>query len=108
MNAADGKLMRQALAHAIDREAIHQAIFNGLSESLHGFYSSSSTWHMPDIKNIKEFDPEKSKAILRKLNMLNMPISVVSRQAYQYMKNSGEIIHSMLSDAGGKPSFETV
>jgi ABC-type transport system substrate-binding protein len=26
MSAADGKLMRQALAHAIDREAIHQSI----------------------------------------------------------------------------------
>ena len=51
MSAADGKLMRQALAHAIDKEAIHQSIFNGLSEKLNGFYGTSSSWNMPDIKN---------------------------------------------------------
>jgi peptide/nickel transport system substrate-binding protein len=106
MDAADGKLMRQALAHAIDKEAIHQSIFNGLSEKLNGFYSSSSTWHMPDIKNIKEYDPEKSKAILRKLNALNTPVAVVARQAYSYMHQTGEITYSMLEEAGFKVTNE--
>ncbi|HJM92752.1 MAG: ABC transporter substrate-binding protein [Alphaproteobacteria bacterium] len=106
MDAADGKLMRQALAHAIDKEAIHQSIFNGLSESLNGFYGTSSTWHMPDIKNIKEYDPEKSKAILRKLNAMNTPVAVVARQAYSYMHQTGEIVYSMLEEAGFKVTNE--
>ncbi|MFP6774723.1 MAG: ABC transporter substrate-binding protein [Alphaproteobacteria bacterium] len=106
MSAADGKLMRQALAHAIDREAIHQAIFNGLSESLNGFYGSASSWHMPDIKNVKEYDPEKSKSILRKLNAMNTPIAVVSRQAYSYMHDTGELVYSMLQEAGFKTTNE--
>jgi peptide/nickel transport system substrate-binding protein len=106
MSAADGKLMRQALAHAIDKEAIHQAIFNGLSEKINGFYSTSSTWHMPDIKNIKEYDPEKSKHILRKLNAMNTPVAVVARQAFSYMHQTGEIVYSMLEEAGFKVTNE--
>ncbi len=106
MGAADGKLMRQALAHAIDREAIHQAVFNGLSENLRGFYSKSSPWYMDGIKNVKEYDPEKSKSILRKLNAMGTPIAVVARQAYEYMHNSGELVYSMLQEAGFKPTNE--
>jgi peptide/nickel transport system substrate-binding protein len=106
MGAADGKLMRQALAHAIDREAIHQAIFHGLGEKLNGFYGSASPWKMEGIENVKEFDPEKSKAILRKLNVMNQPIAVVARQTYSYMKDTGELVYSMLQEAGFKPTNE--
>ena len=102
MDHPNGKMMRQALAHAIDREAIHQAVFNGLSENVTGFYSTSSPWHMPGIRNVKEYDPEKSKHILRKLNAMNTPVAVVARDTYEYMHNSGELVHSMLLDAGFK------
>ena len=61
---------------------------------------------MPDIKNIKEYDPEKSKAILRKLNAMNTPVAVVARQAYSYMHQTGEIVYSMLEEAGFKVTNE--
>ncbi|NKC13591.1 MAG: hypothetical protein GKR94_15785 [Gammaproteobacteria bacterium] len=102
----DGKMMRQALAHAIDKEAIHQVVFNGLSEKLNGFYSSSSPWYMKEIDNVKAYDPDKSKWILNKLNAMNQPIAVVARASYQYMRNSGELVHAMLQDAGFKPTNE--
>ena len=106
MDAPDGKLMRQAVAHAIDKEAVHQAVFNGLSEKLNGFYGSSGPWYMPGIKNVKEYDPEKSKYILRKLNAMNTPIAGIARQDYEYMHNSAELIYSMLQEAGFKPTNE--
>ena len=106
LNSPDGKLMRQAVAHAIDREGIHQAIFNGLGEKLKGFYSSKSPWHMPGIKTYLEYDPEKSKSILRKLNAKGTPVAVVARQAYQYMHQSGELVHSMLQEVGFKATNE--
>lgn len=106
MSAADGKLLRQAVAHAIDKTAIHEAVFNGLSSPVNNFYSPASPWHLPDVKNEKEYDPEKSRAILRKLNMQNMPIAVVARQSFQYMAQSGEVVHAMLLDAGFKATNE--
>jgi len=100
MDAPDGKMLRAAVAHAIDKEGVHQAVFNGLGEKMNQFYVSSSPWHMEGVKNEKEYDPEKSRFILRKLNMQNMPINVVARSSYQYMRNGGEILHAMLLDAG--------
>lgn len=100
LDAPDGKMMRQALAHAIDREAIHHAVFNGLSETITGFYSTSSPWHMPGIKNVKEYDPEKTKWILNKLNAMNTPIAVIARNDFEYMHQGGELVHAMLTEAG--------
>lgn len=106
MGAPDAKLLRQAVAHAIDKEGIHQAVFEELGYKVDSFYSPASPWHLPDVRNEKEYDPEKSRSILRKLNMENMPIAVVARQAYEYMHNSGELVHSMLLDAGFKATNE--
>ena len=106
MNAPNGKLLRQAVAHAIDKQAIHAAVFNDLGEPVKSYYGKASPWHMPAAKNEKEYDPEKSRAILRKLNMLNLPIAVVARDAFLYMRNSAELVHSMLLDAGFKATNE--
>ena len=102
MGHPDAKLLRQAVAHAIDRDAIHAAVFNELGYKLKGFYSEASPWHMPGIKNVKEYDPEKSKAILRKLNAVGTPIEVVARDTYEYMHQSGELVHAMLTEVGFK------
>ena len=96
----DAKMLRQAVVHAIDKQAVHEAVFNGLGEVANTFYASGSPWHFPDVKQGPEYDPEKTRFILRKLNMENFPIAVVSRQAYQYMRNGGEILHAMLLEAG--------
>ena len=106
MNAPNGRLLRQAVAHAIDKEAIHQAIFNGMGEIAKSFYARGSAWYMPNVTNTKEFDPGKSRAILNKLNMLNTPIAVVARDAYPFMRNTGELLHSMLLEAGFKATNE--
>lgn len=106
MNSPDGKLLRQAVAHAIDKQAIHEAVFNGLGEPVRGYYSSKSPWHLPGTNNELPFDPEKSRAILRKLNMLNLPIAVVARESFQYMRNTGEVVHAMLLEAGFKATNE--
>jgi peptide/nickel transport system substrate-binding protein len=106
MDAPDGKLLRQAVAHAIDREAIHHAVFNELGYKLNGYYSEASPWYMEGIQNVKEYDPEKSRSILRKLNAENMPIEVVARSAFQYMSNTAELVHSMLLDAGFRATNE--
>ncbi len=106
MNAPNGKLLRQAVAHAIDKDAIHEAIFAGMGEKAKSFFGKGSPWHMPGVKNEKEYDPKRSKSILNKLNMLNTPIAVVSRDAYPFMRNTAELLHAMLLEAGFKATNE--
>lgn len=106
MDAPNGKELRAAVAHAIDKEGVHQAVFNGLGEKMSQFYVSSSPWHADGVPNEKEYDPEKSRFILRKLNMQNLKINVVARSSYQYMRNGAEIAHAMLLEAGFDASNE--
>lgn len=99
-SSPNGRDLRLAVAHAIDKEGIHQAVFNELGEKMSQFYVSSSGWHNEGVDPGPEYDPEKSRFILRKHNMENMPINVVARSSYQYMRNGGEIAHAMLLEAG--------
>lgn len=102
----DGHLLRQAVAHAIDHEGIHQAIFNGQGDIAKGFYSKSSPWHAPDIESWPEYDLDKAKSLLKKANGGDTKITIVARQAYAYMHQTGEIVHSMLKEAGFNITFE--
>lgn len=103
---ADAHLLRQAAAHAIDHEGIHQAIFHGQGEIARGFYSKHSPWYSADIESWPEYDPEKAKALLKKANGGDAKFRLVARDAYSYMHQTGEIVHSMLQDAGFDISFE--
>ena len=51
MDAPNGKMLRQAVAHAIDKEAIHEAVFNGLGQPIKSFYGSDSPWYMSGVGN---------------------------------------------------------
>jgi len=101
-----GKLLRQAAAHAVNHEAVHQAIFNGLSETAPGFYSKVSPWYMKDIKRPYEFDPDKARFLIKKAGAVGEAIILTSRDAYAYMHQTGEIVHAMLSEVGLKVQHE--
>ena len=100
------KLLRQAAAHAINHEAIHQAVFNGLSEPAPGFYSKVSPWYMPSIKRRYEYDPDKARFLIKKAGGADEQLVLTSRDAYAYMHQTGEIVHAMLSEVGFKMIHE--
>jgi peptide/nickel transport system substrate-binding protein len=102
----NGHLLRQAAAHAVDRNAIHEAVFYGLGKILKGFYGPASPWHMADAKSWPEYDPEKSKFLLRKANAHNTPVTLLSRPEFNYMNQTGELVHAMWSEVGFKVNYE--
>lgn len=103
-----GKLLRQAVAHAINHEAIHQAIFNGLGGSAKGFYSSASPWHMPGLERKFGYDPEKARYLVRKAGAAGEPVRILSRNDFVYQYQTGELIQAMLNDVGLKVNHEIV
>ena len=96
----DAHLLRQALAHAIDHEGIHQAVFNGIGEISKGFYSSASPWHVKDIEGWPKFDLDKAKALRKKAKGGDERLTIIANDTFPYMQQSGEIVHAMLKDAG--------
>jgi peptide/nickel transport system substrate-binding protein len=96
----DAHLLRQAIAHAVDHEGIHQAVFNGIGEISKGFYSSASPWHSKDIEAWPKFDPDKAKALRKKAKGGDEKFSIIANDTFPYMQQSGELVHAMLKDAG--------
>lgn len=96
----DAHLLRQAIAHAIDREGIHQAVFNGIGSIANGFYSAASPWHPKDIEPSSKFDPDKAKALRKKAKGGDERLTIIANDTFPYMHQSGEFVHAMLKDAG--------
>ena len=96
----DAHLLRQAAAHAIDHEGIHQAIFHERGAISKGFYSERSPWYADDIKSWPKYDPDKARSILKKANGGDARLLIVAQDSYPYMHQSAEIAHAMLQEAG--------
>jgi peptide/nickel transport system substrate-binding protein len=96
----DAHLLRQAIAHAIDLEGIHQAVFNGIGSSAKGFYSSASPWYSDGIEPALKFDLDKAKALRKKAKGGDERFNIIANDTFPYMQQSGELVHAMLKDAG--------
>jgi len=96
----DAHLLRQAIAHAVDHEGIHQAVFNGLGAISKGFYSSASSWYSDGIESWPAFDLDKAKALRKKAKGGDEKFTIIANDTFPYMQQSGEIVHAMLKDAG--------
>jgi ABC-type transport system substrate-binding protein len=96
------KRLRQAAAHAIDRDAIKQAVFYGRGDIATSYYAPAIPWHAPGIRPYPEHDPEKAKFLLRQARAEGTPITLQSLQAFPYMQQTGELLQAMWTDVGFK------
>ena len=60
----DDVRVRQAISHAIDRQAIADSLFFGQAEATPGPIASNWKWYEPAVEQFNTFDPERSKALL--------------------------------------------
>jgi peptide/nickel transport system substrate-binding protein len=96
------KQLRLAAAHAIDREAIKQAVFYGRGEIARGYYAPASPWFTPGAKPWPEYDLDKAKAMLRKAKAVGTEVILQSLNSYPYMHQTAELVQHMWSEAGFK------
>jgi peptide/nickel transport system substrate-binding protein len=61
----DNKKLRQAIAHGIDKAAIHKSVFAGLGTPDNGYLPTGHWAHVPDAElGGYRFDPARAKALL--------------------------------------------
>ncbi|GIX49446.1 MAG: ABC transporter substrate-binding protein [Candidatus Tectimicrobiota bacterium] len=94
------KRLRRAAAHAIDREAIKQAVFYGQGEIARGFYAPASPWHSPDVRPWPAYDPEQARALLRQAGAVGTTVLLQSPLAYPYLRQIGDLVQAMWSEVG--------
>lgn len=56
--------VRQAISHAIDRQAIVDSIFFGQAVATYGPIAPNFKWYDPGVEQFNQFDPDKAKSLL--------------------------------------------
>ncbi|ETX06855.1 ABC transporter substrate-binding protein [Candidatus Entotheonella palauensis] len=106
-NIFKDKALRVAAAHAIDREAVHHAVFYGHARMLTQPYPPGNPWHMEGY-NVLEYDPDKAKSMLKKAKAVGSEIVLLCRPQPNYNLQCAEIVQSLLTEAGFKVRVEPV
>jgi peptide/nickel transport system substrate-binding protein len=96
------KQLRLAAAHAIDHEAIQQAVFYGRGETARGFYAPASPWFATGAKAWPEYDPDKAKSLLRKAKAVGAEVIMQVGTGYPYLQHTAELVQAMWSEIGFK------
>ena len=99
MPPLDDVRVRQAIAHAIDRQAIIDGAMFGLGTPIGTHFAP----HNPDYVDLttqSEFDPEKAKALLAEAGFADGFTTTLKLPPPSYARRGGEIIASQLRAVG--------
>ena len=99
------KQLRTAAAHAIDRRAIHQAVFYGHGDMLDQPYPRGNPWHLEGSRNL-EYDPDKAKALLKQARAVGTAIEMTCNANLAYNRESAQIVQEMWNSVGFKVNLK--
>lgn len=104
----DNKKVRQAMAYAIDRQAVVDLVMFGYGTPI-GSHWSPSTPYYADLTQRFAYNPEKAKALLAAAGYPNGFEATIKLPAiYSYSKRAGEVIADMLGKVGIRLNVEIV
>ena len=104
----DNKLVRQAIAQAIDRQTVIDLVMFGYGTPI-GSHWSPSTPYYKDLTGKFAYNPEKAKALLTEAGYPNGFEATIKLPAiYSYSRRAGEVIADMLGQVGIKLKIEVV
>ncbi len=104
----DNKLVRQAMAYAIDRQAVIDLVMFGYGTPI-GSHWSPSTPYYKDLTARFSYNPEKARALLAEAGYPSGFEATIKLPAiYSYSRRAGEVIADMLGQVGIKLKIEVV
>ena len=104
----DNKLVRQAVAYAIDRQTVVDLVMFGYGTPIGSHWSPSTPYYV-DLTGKFAYNPKKAKELLAKAGYPNGFEATIQLPAiYSYSRRAGEVIADMLSQVGIKLKIEIV
>ncbi|MFB0833984.1 ABC transporter substrate-binding protein [Arthrobacter halodurans] len=101
----DDVRVRQAVMHAIDRQAVVDTAWNGLGTVVGGPVPPTDPYY-EDLNGVYPYDPEKAKSLLKEAGVENLDITFTV-PTRPYASAISEIVVSQLSDVGINATIET-
>lgn len=104
----DNKLVRQAIAYAIDRQTIVDLVMFGYGTPIGSHWSPSTPYYV-DLTKKFAYNPQKAKELLAQAGYPNGFEAKIQLPAiYSYSRRAGEVIADMLGQVGIKLKIEVV
>jgi peptide/nickel transport system substrate-binding protein len=99
------KRLRMAAAHAIDREALHQAVYYGQGAVLDQPYPERNPWHLEGIRSL-EYDPDKARALLRESRAVGTAVKMIANVNTALARETVQVIQASWDAVGLKATLE--
>jgi peptide/nickel transport system substrate-binding protein len=99
------KRLRTAAAHAIDRNAIHQAVYYGQGEMQDQPYPRGTPWHLEGIRSL-EYDPDRAKALLREAKAVGTQVKIVLNMNITVHREAAQVLQDLWNTVGFKSTVE--
>jgi peptide/nickel transport system substrate-binding protein len=103
----DNKLVREAVAHAIDRQAIIDGAMFGYGTPIGSHFAPHNPAYV-DLTGQSSYDPEKAKALLAEAGFADGFETTLYLPPPSYARRGGEIIASQLAAVGIKAQITNV
>lgn len=105
----DNRKLRQAVAYAIDREAIIKALMQGQAQVLHGPLSRGQYGFDPDLEPKYSYDPDKARGLVKEAGFPSGVDVDLFTPVGRYVndKQAAEAMAAMLSAVGIRTTLRT-
>ena len=104
----DNKLVRQAMAHAIDRQVVVDLVMFGYGTPI-GSHWSPATPYYQDLTGMFPYDPERARELLKTAGYPDGFAATIKLPAiYSYSRRAGEVIADMLAKVGIRLDIEII
>jgi nickel transport system substrate-binding protein len=117
----DDPLVRRAINHAVDREAISQSVFGGYAKPAEGVFPVTVPYFKPTEQGLYSYDPELSKELLAEAGWTDggdgtlvkdgVPFSftlVVDQGVFPQARTLAQVVQDQLKNIGIELNIETL
>jgi peptide/nickel transport system substrate-binding protein len=99
------KRLRTAAAHAIDRNALHQAVYYGQGHMADQPYPPGNPWHLEGIRSL-EYDPDRAKALLKEARAAGTQVKFVCNVNTTIARETAQVVQDLWNTVGFKATVE--
>ena len=97
--------LRQAAAHAIDLQTIHNSVFSAQGDPLDQPYPRGSPWRLTQTQPLP-YDPDQAASLIRQAGALGTEIVIISGLGRSPRVQCSEVIQQMWNEVGFKVKIE--
>jgi len=99
------KRLRLAAAHAIDRNAIHHAVYYGHGAMTDQPYPKGNPWHLEGIRSL-EYDPERARALLKEARAVGTEVKILCNANAVIGRETAQVVQDQWSSVGFKVAVD--